>query len=287
MKKISSILTIVFLGSFAAAQLLPGKVKGLPSFAAPIVYGSPTVTDTQVGSIVYDLSTHGFSGFFENGAWGPITQGSVFAPSITNLSGSGLYVTPAGTLYLKVRMVGQGGGGSGSGIASGGNGMAGAATTFGLHTANGGSGGFWNGNGGSGGSYTIGAGAVGTGIMGSSGSAGAAAAASGYRMPGAAGGGSGIFGGGGSASDYIGAGANGNPDSGGAGQGGGNFAVTNCISGSGGGGGGALEIIIANPAPTYSYTTGTTGGAAGTLGSSGANGGAGAAGHIEVTAFYQ
>jgi hypothetical protein len=76
------------------------------------------------------------------------------APSVQRfLSGSGTYTTPAGVLYIKVRMAGGGGGGRGTG----GDGGNGGNTTFGtsLLTANGGVGGTSSATGGLGGTVTV------------------------------------------------------------------------------------------------------------------------------------
>ena len=66
------------------------------------------------------------------------------APTVQKFTSStGNYTTPAGVLYINVRMAGAGGGGSGSGTGSGGTGGNGGNSTFGttLLQCNGGAGG--------------------------------------------------------------------------------------------------------------------------------------------------
>jgi hypothetical protein len=243
--------------------------------------GRLTITEATAGTWATNASQVDVVG----GALG--VRGLPANPTVQKFTtSSGTYTTPYGVKYIKVRMVGQGGGGSGSGTSGAGDGTGGSDTTFGGHTASGGAGGTYGGSGGSGGSYTIGSGAVGVGVTGDPGSAGGAAAATGYRFAGGRGGGSALFGGGAATADYNSSGTNGNANSGGGGQGGGNTATTNSISGSGGGGGGSLDIIIANPASTYAYTVGTASGTLGSLGTSGANGGTGGTGLIVVEEYY-
>jgi hypothetical protein len=133
MFKLLIVLTACFQYHSAFAQFSTDQAHAQSlNFSAPTVNGNPLATDNPVGSIVFDLSTHGFRGLFDNGSWGSITQGSVTAPSIQKFtSGSGTYTTPTGVLYLRVRMAGGGGGGSGSGSASYGTGGNGGNSTFG------------------------------------------------------------------------------------------------------------------------------------------------------------
>jgi len=90
------------------------------------------------------------------GATGPV---NLVAPTFQVFTSSnGVYTTPQGVLYIRVRMIGGGGGGqaAGSGTTPGADGSNGASTTFGtsLLTANGGTKGA-NSVGGAGGSGTI------------------------------------------------------------------------------------------------------------------------------------
>lgn len=89
-------------------------------FAAPIVYGDPGVTHSQVGSIVYDLNTNTFRGLFNNGVWNTLPGTGVTQTVQKFLSGtSQTYTTPTSPrtpLYLKIRMI-AGGGGGGAGAA--------------------------------------------------------------------------------------------------------------------------------------------------------------------------
>lgn len=203
------------------------------------------------------------------------------------LSGSGTYTLPAGTRWIRVRMVGGGGGGGSSNISGAGtNGAAGVATTFGsaFLTASPGGGGFsWvtaSSVGGSGGATTV---TGGFGVHGGSGSTGTGSGGSYAWGWGGAGGNSALGGGGGGA---ITTGIAGAANTGGGG-GGGSTTIQNSGTTPGGGGGGAggfLDAIITSPSATYSYAVGT-GGAGGTD-SGGGTGGAGGSGIIIVNEFY-
>ena len=194
-------------------------------------------------------------------------------------SGSGTYTTPAGALYLKVRMTGGGGGGGGSGL-TGGTGGTGGNSTFGtsLLTANGGAGGAFNAQGASGGSPTVSSPAISIlDIAGSSGGTAEQARAFAY---GGAGGSNPI-----SAvapMSNAAAGLSGKLGGGGGGAGAGATAI---ITASGGGAGAYIEAIISSPSATYSYSV-ASGGAGGTAGTSGLAGGAGGNGFIEITEYY-
>jgi hypothetical protein len=206
------------------------------------------------------------------------------APTIQKfLTGSGTYTTPNGVKYLRVRMVGGGGGGFGGGV-GGAAGGAGSDTTFGtsLLTASGGGAGGGS-AGGTGGGYTINAPAIGFGIRGGSG--GGSIYTSTATAPSGGVGGNSAFGGGGPTvnnanspipSDNSGAGG------GGGGVGGAGAAGT----GGGGGAGGYVDVIIPNPGLTYAYSVGTTS-AGGAAGSYGYVGGQGAGGIIIVEEYYR
>ncbi len=211
------------------------------------------------------------------------------APTIQKfLSGSGTYTTPAGVLYIRVRMIGGGGGGAGSstnGALNGGTGGTGVATTFGtsLLTANGGVGAQLQVRG-AGGTATLGTGPIGVALTGGAGTGNTASTlATGYA------GGCGAsspFGGGGSGGGTSDIAGGAGPTNTGTGGGGASINITASCSGCGGGAGGYIDAIITAPAATYTYTVGT-GGAGGTSGTSGTTGGAGAAGIIVVEEFYQ
>lgn len=199
------------------------------------------------------------------------------------------YTTPAGVVYIRVRMVGGGGGGGGGGTTGGSAGGSGTASTFGttLLSAGGGAGGALSSTStiAAGGTSSLGTGPTGTALAGGTGGQGGG----GFVTEGYIGGGGGgsAFGGGG-ANGGGGSGSNGGAGSANTGAGGGGGAAanaTNSVSGGGGGAGGFVDAIITTPLTTYSYTVGASG-AAGTNGTSGFAGGAGAAGYIEVTEYY-
>lgn len=214
--------------------------------------------------------------------------GTLTAPTIQKFtSGTGTYTTPAGVRWIKVRMVGAGGGGGGSNQAgtAGGSGGAGGNTTFGLHTANGGSGGPNIDSGGAGGGATLGAGGIGLEFAGARGTAGAQTSGStdlkcggdGAQTP---------FGGAGPGGRFLLAGASATANTGSAGGGGGSGNNGgNYNTGAGGGAGGYLDFMIGTPAATYSYGVGA-GGTSGTAGTNGYVGGLGAAGIIIVEEHY-
>lgn len=222
--------------------------------------------------------------------------GGLVTPTITTLaSGSSTYTPPAGTAYIKIRMVGGAGGGAGSGTisgtgSSGGNfTTASTSTTFGTSflTAGPGGGGAWAGQGGAGGTNTIGA--LGTTLLSINNSGGNGQAA--YS-----GSPTGDFqaGGAGASSPFAGAGASTintnafsgivNTGSGGGGAGGNSIISNN--GGAGGGAGGFIEALVIAPFNSpYSYTVGV-GGSGGAAGTNGFTGGAGGSGYIEITEYY-
>ena len=215
-----------------------------------------------------------------NGASSLPSFASFTPPTIQKFtSGSGTYTTPAGALYLKVRMTGGGGGGGGSGLTSG-TGGTGGNSTFGtsLLTANGGVGGIFNAQGGSGGSPTVSSPAISIlDIAGSNGGTGEQARTF-------------AFGGCGGSNPISGVAPMSNNIAGfsgklGGGGGGGSGGATAVITGSGGGAGAYIEAIILNPSATYSYAV-ASGGAGGTAGTSGFAGGAGGNAFIEITEYY-
>lgn len=179
---------------------------------------------------------------------------------------NGTYTTPAGALWLKVRMIGPGGSSSGAGTSPG-NASAGSATTFGSSflTANPGGPGVTSGATSSGGSSTGGdvnlTGAPGPGASGVTNATSLTGASSpfGGGAPGVPGGAATV---GQSPSANTGAGASGAT------------GTSGIFAGGDGAAGGYLEKIITSPSSTYSYAVGT----AGTAGTAGTNGGAGALG---------
>src|SRR5258708_3179265 len=234
------------------------------SILNPLTMNSNKITSLANGSAATDAAT-----------FGQIPARTARTRRVFTATGSNTYTTPAGVLYLFVRMVGGGGGGEGSGTAARGAGGNGVNSTFGASlTCTGGIGGTdatsQTGSGASGGDVNISGG----------GAAGATSALA--LVDGASGGGtpfgSGGWGGianvaGGAASSGTGAG------------GGGGGGVTGGAAGAGGSGAGYLEKIITSPAASYNYVVGAQG-AAGSAGTGGVAGGAGGSGIIIVDEFY-
>jgi hypothetical protein len=212
--------------------------------------------------------------FYQRAASAPYRRKAPTYQDLTSGS-SATYTAPTPRpSYLKVRAVAGGGGGGGSG-----NGGVGGTTTFNGISAVGGNGGVAHsgttyGPGGLGG--TGGSGAAQLRVNGSDGQGGQQAVNTSGDGPGGAGGGSAFFGGGGGNVGALGTAGATNTGGGGAG-----LASVSTSQGSDGGGGGgeSFELIIDNPAATYTYTVG----AAGTAGTGGV---AGAAGRIVVEEFY-
>ena len=192
----------------------------------------------------------------------------------TFTSGSGTYTTPANVKWIRIRLVGGGGGAAGSGTAAGTSPTIGGNTTFSTLTGSGGNFGIIaspgvNGGAASGGDLNI------AGQNGGSGNGAANTA--------------GLSGG----SSILGFGGFGGPVNGpvpglnasGYGGGGGGASAASGNPGGAGAAGGYVEKIINTPAATYSYAVGAAGtaGGAGTLG---AAGGAGTAGVIIVEEHY-
>lgn len=201
------------------------------------------------------------------------------------LSGSGTYTTPADCLYIRVRMVGGGGGGVASfqtgTPTAGGNG---GNTTFGssLLVANGGSGAPAGSQaGGDGGTASLGTGPIGIALTGGWGNVANNISSTGAGAPG----GSSALGGSGKGGGAGGAGFDGKANTGSGGGGGGSGPTA--WAGGGGGAGGFVDAIITSPASTYAYAVGAGGTAGAVAGGTVYAGGAGAAGLIEVTEYYQ
>jgi hypothetical protein len=194
------------------------------------------------------------------------------------------YTTPVGVRQLRIRMVGGGGGAGGNGSSGSGSGTGGGNTIFNSINAAGG--------GGAPGADT-GGNSVG-GLGGTGGSGGTSPTT--FRAPGFPGtsgqvsSGNGAMGGTGGGSLLGGGGRGVNADAGAANSGGGggganNGSIAGALGGPGGGGGEYVEIIINNPAGTYTYTIGA-GGAGGGAGIAGTAGAAGGSGVIIVDEIY-
>jgi hypothetical protein len=247
--------------------------------------GANTAAKVTVGTDGYILMAD--SGETAGVAW--VEPGSTSAPTQQRFtSGSGTYTLPAGCTRIVVKMVGGGGGGGGSSTIAannGGTGGTGGNTTFGLHTASGGTGGAFFSSGGTPGTGTIGAGAIGVGVTGASGDVPntTPTAATNDVYGGSGGGAAPFFGGAGSGGTFGAVGVAGSTNTGGGGGGAGSGLSDR--SAAGGASGGYCEFIISAPSSTYSYAVGAAG-TAGTAGASGFAGGAGAAGQIIVTEYY-
>lgn len=224
--------------------------------------------------------------------WGPNNEWQILSTVSSTLptqqkftSGSGAtYTTPVGCRQIKIRMIGGGGGGSGSGTTASSGQTAGGNTIFNSINAAGGSSGGndLGGIGGTGGAGTANvrlAGCTGTPPMNlfvSATTAGSIGGIGGGRGGGQAG--------------NLAAGGDAVANSGGGGGGGGvgtNIFATlaSFQQGAGGGEGEYVELVINNPAATYTYTVGAAG-TKGTAGTSGTNGGAGGSGLIIVDELY-
>lgn len=273
------------------ASMSGGTFKGTLSTGTPSDLTASAILDTignSQGQVLFRGATQwtilpaGASGSAfvtqgnnNNPVWRVVT--SAVSTQQVLLSGSAAtYTTPVGARQIKIRMYGGGGGG---GAATTNSGSTGGTTIFNSINANGGLGGASTatsieagGAGGSGGTGTANvriAGAPGQSVV----NVGAAPVTS---ISGGAGGGQGA----GTVTTVAGAGLAGKANTGGGG-GGGSDGVSN--AGSGGGSGEYVEIIINNPAATYTYTVGAVG-AGGTAGTqAGGNGGTGV---IIVDEFY-
>ena len=232
------------------SQTGTGSISAVPAWAAFI---PPTIqTFTTVGTFTYTLPT-----------------------------------SPRPPNYIKIKMVGSGGGGAGSGGAgTAGAGGVGAAVSFGgtlLIAGGGGPGATTGGSGGASGTNTTSSGPII--IVNTAGGSGGSGSDGGTNIPGGNGGNS-YFGGGGGGS-Y--GGAAGTAASTNTGSGGGGAGTASAFrGGAGGGAGGYIEAIISNPSSTYSIVIGANGGggSAGT-GSGAAMGGNGATGQIIIEEYYQ
>lgn len=280
------------LFGFVAANTTSGGVSiNVSGVGALPAYASDGVTQLSNGSLVagvyyifaYNSALNSGGGGFQIVSAQPST-GSLTGPTVTKeLAGSGTYTSPAGVIWLEVKMRGGGGGGAGSGSAGGGAGGNGADTTFGssLLTASAGVGGVSNGAaGGLGGAFTVNSPALDAGS--SNGGSGSASIYTSGGINGAGMGGSNCAGGagsnGGGSAPIATAGAANTGGGGGAG-------ASNVFNGSGGGAGACVDAIITSPSVTYAYAVGG-GGIAGTAGGSGNPGAAGGSGGIWIIEHY-
>lgn len=201
-----------------------------------------------------------------------------------NTMGAGTYNTPNGVKYIKVRMVGGGGGAAGTGTASNTSGGTGGNTTFGtsLLTANGGAGGAISTNiGGAGGTTTVNSPAISlVSLAGGNGQSSSGTLAANIMGPN---GGVSFFGGAGAGDLGARAGVSAIANSGSGGGGSGSTATV--VSGAAGGAGGYVEAIIKSPSASYSFNVGASGTPGGS-GTSGFAGGAGGSGVIIVEEYY-
>jgi hypothetical protein len=215
-------------------------------------------------------------------------QPTISIATLTSHSGgfsanaSGTYTPPAGTKYIKIRMVGGGGGGGGA-QGTGGtptSGGLGGTTTFGtsLLTANGGNGGL-SGNAGSaspplGGTATFTTGPIGIALQGSTGGGDTRNAT---LSVGGQGGCSpfGGAGGGGDGNGNAGGAAIANTGSGGGGGGAGGTANS---PGQGGAAGGYIDVILTSSSSAWASSFPFSIGSAGTAGAGGTGGGSGGLG---------
>lgn len=246
-----------------------------------------TTIDTRSGAFT---TANGIESTGANVIQLPASRRTLPTTTILNSGTDQVYTTPAGALWLEVRMVGGGGGGGGGNNTTPGNtgtptclALSGSACPSSLLIANGGTGGAYQ-------SASVG-GSSGGGYLNMTGASGGVGSPPGANYNGIGGtGGSSCLGGsaGGSASAGTGGAADANSGSGGGGGGATNGSL-NGGGGVGGASGGCVLAILNNPAATYVYTIGTGGaGAAGASisSSAGGTGGAGAAGRIAIIVHY-
>ena len=242
------------------------------SLTSPILTGTPTAP-TAAST---DNSTTVATTAYVKAVVAGISGGSGTAPNIQRfLSGSGTYARSGTPTYIKVRMVGAGGGGSGSGNV----GSAGGSTTFGANTCTGGGRGNVSAAADPAGSCSISLGTSVVNVAGAVSGGNGLGSNNGWYAFGATGGSSpfgGAGGGGSAAVTQSGFAAVANTGSGG---GGGWTAGPNGQGSSGGSSGGYLEFIVTSPATTYPYSIGAGGSAGGV-------GGAGGSGVIIVEEYY-
>lgn len=254
-----------------------------------IIYGGTSGTGTRLanGSSGQVLTSNGTT---TAPSWQTPSASATTVPTVQKfLSGSGTYTKPTSPApaYIRVIMVGSGGGGSGGGNSgTSGSGSSGTNTTFGttLLVANGGTGGVHDSTSGvAGGNASLGTGPVGIALSGGDGAPGSVTTVNTVALVGGTGGNS-AFGGAGVGTTFNSAGDNGAINTGGGGGGGNGGGIT-AVGGCGGGAGGYVNAIIGAPSSTYAYVVGA-GGSGGTAGTTGTAGGNGAAGMILVEEYY-
>lgn len=295
-------LTAASTANFTSTFQINGNTVTWPASTGTVPFLGSNQTFT--GNNTFSTGTDNFTGTFQIGGTTltlPVSSanGGVnpTQPTVQSfLSGSGTYTTPAGVRWIRVRAVGDGGGGSGVGATTAPTGATGAGTTFGttLIVANGGVGGT---NvivtnsvsaGGVGGTASLGT-AIGLAVSGAKGGAGYGAANT-QNDGGSGRGGDSCLGGGGSGGVLVNLNntqpAAGVTNSGGGGGGGQHTTSSGQTDGGGGGGGGCVDGIITTPLATYSYSVG--GGGAGGIGTgtNPATGAAGGSGQIVVEEHY-
>ncbi len=264
-------------------------------FATSPVSGSPV---TGSGTLAPTLATQTAGTFFAGPATGSATTPTFRAlqtPTVQKFtSGSGNYTTPAGVLYIRVKLVGAGGGGGGSSTTvanNGGTGGTGGTTYFrvgaspDLLVGAGGVGGagVTQSQGGAGGTASLGSGPIGSAIVGGQGGGNSQGIAGAFPWGGMGAGTPFSGGGAGGAAALAGQDAHANTGTGGGGAG--NPTAGN--TGAGGGAGGYVDaIIVPTASQVFAYSIGTAG-TAGAVGTSGFVGGAGGSGYVEVTEYYQ
>jgi hypothetical protein len=284
--------TWIFTGTSAAVLNLPAISATLPDFWGFIRNaGTVNLTLTAPGTDVIDetgtqtvIFAAGDSGFVyldtANTKWRIVrTGGSKVASRQILTSGSGAtYTTPIGVRQLRIRMIGGGGGGGGASAATVVGGSNGGFTSFDNASANVKAvGGVASPGGASGYGSTPGTGTANNRVIGNAGTPTSNGLTG--SIPAGTGGGSQFGGSPGltSGTTQNGASAQANSGAGGSGAIGSNG---NC--GGGGQAGEYVELIINNPAASYTYTIG----AGGAGGVSTNNGGAGGSGVIIVDEIY-
>lgn len=238
-------------------------------------------------NVTFPTSVPSFTSLLAMSTSGVLSTVGYKIPTVQSFtSGSGTYTAPTNPspIYLKIKMVGGGAGGSGSALNSVANSAGGNDSTFGTALLTAAGGGLANQSGGAGGSYTINSPAYGSGVAGGSGGSTIVTTA-GLACFGANGGVSSFGGAGGGGGQSL-AGNSAAANSGSGGGGGGQSAVAGSRCGGGGGAAGSLDVIIPSPSATYAYSVGS-GGAGGIPGGTGFDGGSGGSGAIQVTEYYQ
>jgi hypothetical protein len=268
----------------APAASTQRQLKYLNVFNADTVAATVTVQFNDNGTVRILMKVTLAVGqslvFDAENAWSVLNFTGVTTPTRQVLTGGTTYTTPTGARQIRVRMLGGAGGGCGG--STGGSGATGVKSTFNAIDAAPGAGATVAASptGGAGG--VAGTGSASVRFAGEDGNAGGSAVSS-ANVPGGNGGNSTLGGGGaGGYSNTVAAKAAA-ANSGGGGGGAGMVAGVQ-EAGGGGGAGEYVELIINNPAATYTYAIGT-GGIAGTTGT-GSAAGAGASGVIIVDEFY-